>query len=53
MLFPAKADQKKGTDFTAVGFFSIFRAATLPVDKDNKDERGVITTCHSQTECVL
>lgn len=30
MLFPANADQKKGTDSIVVGLFSMFRAATLP-----------------------
>lgn len=30
ILFPSKTVQKKGTDSNVVGFFSIFKAATLP-----------------------
>lgn len=30
ILFPSNTVQKKGTDSIFVGFFSMFRAATLP-----------------------
>lgn len=30
ILFPSKTVQKKGTDWNSVGFFNIFKAATLP-----------------------
>lgn len=54
MLFPAKADQKKGTDLIAVGFSSIFRAATLPglkKQKYNNKAEFYDITCLIQSLC--